>query len=113
MVVHVHYQAPVVEGDVALEQFVQHLVGNCLLLEVLQEDAHRGRVAEVTILLLETEVRRVQVHDERRGPVLKLLKDVVGRPNCLAALAGANTTAFTRILGTYRTALGHPSSGCP
>ena len=51
-------------------------MGNCAFAEVFDDDSHGRLVCETALLLVESEVCRMQVDDERRRMPSILLQDI-------------------------------------
>lgn len=88
-------QPPFVKAHIVFPQLFQHVMWYGLLLEMLDENAHLGVVAETTILLVEPKVGRVEVHYQRWRPALVLGEDVLLRDHVWLR---ADARSFVRVL---------------
>ena len=64
MVLNLHYETALVKLDPSSLKLLYHIVWHGLGLYVLENELHRRAVRETTILLVESEVRGVQMYYE-------------------------------------------------
>ena len=64
-VVNSMYNFTVIKRNIALEKFLQHIVRYRLSSDVFQKYSHWRIISKTTILLIEAEVCRVKMEDER------------------------------------------------
>lgn len=64
MVLNLHYETALIEFDISSLKLLYHIVRHGLSLYMLEYELHRGAVREAPILLIESEMRRVQMYDE-------------------------------------------------
>ena len=76
MVMHLYDETPLIKRHPPLGKVFEHIVGDRTSPEVLEKYAHRRLVLEHALLLIETEVRRVQVDYERRRVPGELLENI-------------------------------------
>jgi hypothetical protein len=66
---------------VILQQVLDHLVGDGLFAQVVEDELHGRVVGKAAILLVEAEEGGMQVDGERGRAAAELAQDVVGRPD--------------------------------
>lgn len=71
----------IVEGNAVLQQVLDHLVGDGLFAQVVEDEFHGRIVGKAAILVVEAEEGGMQVDGERGRTAAKLAQDVVGRPD--------------------------------
>lgn len=71
-------ETAIVEGNAIVEQILNHLMGDSLFAQVLQDEFHRRIVGKAAILLVEAEEGGMQMDGERGGTAAKLAQDVFG-----------------------------------
>lgn len=71
----------IVKGNAVLQQVLDHLVGDGLFAQVVEDELHGRVVGKAAILLVEAEEGGMQMDGERGRAAAKLAQNVVGRPD--------------------------------